>query len=104
MKISFYVIISHSLENALTLEEKNHLYRILQECINNTLKHTNDKAIKVSLYKEDKQIVFEYKDNGTVSNDNSRLNKTKGIGLQTIEERTEKIKGKQVYELDAQKR
>ncbi len=100
------LIISHSLgnvEDALTLEEKNHLYRILQECINNTLKHTNAKAIKVSLHKEDKQIVFEYKDNGTVSNDNSRLNKTKGIGLQTIEERTEKIKGKLVYELDAQK-
>lgn len=88
------------IENHLTLSQKNHLYRIIQESINNTIKHSNAKAIKIIVKNEEEFILFEYKDNGTNVKESSILNKTKGIGIQTIEERAIKLGGKINFNLN----
>jgi two-component system, NarL family, sensor kinase len=73
---------------------QSQLYRIIQECVNNTLKHAEAKALKLILSYSDDQFLFEYMDNGK-GMQSDRL-KT-GIGMDTIRERSNKIGGKVYY-------
>lgn len=75
----------------LSLFHQTQLYRIIQECINNTLKHAEAKALKLILSYKDDQFGFEYMDNGK-GVDSDRLNT--GIGMDTIRERSSKVGGK----------
>jgi two-component system NarL family sensor kinase len=67
------------------------LYRILQELINNTLKHANATSIYVELESINQTLTFIYEDNGIgfLIND---LNQ-KGMGLRNIKNRVEKMNG-----------
>jgi signal transduction histidine kinase len=72
----------------MPLEYKTQIYRILQECINNTIKHANATALKISIKENSSGIEIEYRDNGSgISDQNIR----EGIGLMTIRERADKI-------------
>lgn len=62
-----------------------HLYYIVQESVNNAVKHAAATAIDISLYRKDEYIHLCIKDNGQ-GIDSS--NKTKGIGLQIMQYRT----------------
>jgi two-component system, NarL family, sensor kinase len=84
----------------LPIEMKTQLYRILQECINNTLKHANATALKITFYKAGSSYELTYRDNG-VGKSGQELNK--GIGLRTIEERVRKIGGKVHFEFNTGK-
>ena len=76
----------------LSLEEQTQIYRILQECINNTLKHAEATALKISIRKQLSNLEIKYRDNGKGL---FEYNKAKeGIGLMTIRERANTIKGK----------
>jgi len=75
----------------LTIEVQTQLFRISQECVNNTLKHANATALKITLKNQDGVMVYNYRDNGSgmelaISNE--------GIGMMTIRERVNKINGK----------
>ena len=52
--------------NQYTLNSKNgmHVYRILQEAINNAIKHANASFISIKLSEEKKHICLQIKDNG----------------------------------------
>jgi signal transduction histidine kinase len=92
------IITSHELDNSvddLSLSDQTQLYRILQECISNTLKHASAKSIKVSLLKEGAKTVFIYRDNG-VGVQKATSQKSFGIGMMTIKERVHKLSGKLV--------
>jgi signal transduction histidine kinase len=78
----------------LSLFHQSQLYRIIQECINNTLKHADAKALKLILSHTESQYLFEYMDNGK-GLQSDRL-KT-GIGMDTIRERSNKLGGKVHY-------
>lgn len=73
-------------------ETQTQLYRILQECLNNTMKHAEAKSIRLLLEKEKDEWVFTYQDNGK-GMDNSNFSQN-GLGLQTIKERALKIGAK----------
>jgi signal transduction histidine kinase len=60
------------------------LYRVLEELINNTIKHARSTKADLSFTAEDKMLIIEYADNG-VGMDVTTLNK--GMGLQNIESR-----------------
>ena len=67
------------------------LYRIVQEAVNNTLKHTQATQITVSLTEFDDQVVLYYKDNGpgmTVQSEEGD-----GRGLKNIRERISILSG-----------
>lgn len=67
------------------------LYRISQECINNTIKHSQASALKIALYRKEGSWLFEYRDNGRgISGSASR----EGLGMMTIRERVDRIGGK----------
>ena len=69
----------------LSLEAKTHLYRIVQECINNTVKHSGASALKVEIIQNKKEFSFEYKDNGKGIEDDKA---EKGLGLLSIAHQT----------------
>ncbi|MEM0994914.1 MAG: sensor histidine kinase [Bacteroidota bacterium] len=62
------------------------LFRIIQELLNNTLKHANANQIKIDLQFYDQQLKLTYEDDG-VGFDLTQEQKTKGIGLKSIESR-----------------
>ena len=74
-----------------------HLYRIAQEAVNNALKHSQAKEIRISLRQNDDQIVLEVSDNGVgIEAAGSRVDitrKDRGMGLRTMQYRAGMIAG-----------
>jgi signal transduction histidine kinase len=83
--------IDSSVDN-LSLVKQTQVYRILQECINNTIKHAEAKSVKVLVNKEEEEFVFVYRDNGKGIDLSS--SKHQGLGMMTIKERVSKMNGK----------
>ena len=74
----------------LDLETSSQIYRIIQECISNTIKHANASALKVSVEYKNEQLIIQYRDNGIgISDSQNKL----GLGLLTIQERTAIVGG-----------
>lgn len=70
-------------------------YRIIKELINNTLKHAKAKKIEIELECENQYLILKYKDDGIGINEKAlKQNKTKGLGLNNIENRIKTINGK----------
>lgn len=68
------------------------IYRIVQELINNTIKHAAAKNAIVQIAKTDKQIAVTVEDDGK-GFDTVLLQKAKGIGWTNIQSRVEFLKG-----------
>lgn len=72
------------------------IYRILQECLTNIIKHAQATQVSVDIKKQDDHISFEVVDDGKgfdVRQARSRQAKGKGIGLVAMEERVRLIRG-----------
>ncbi len=67
------------------------LYRIVQECISNTLKHSQATEIKIKLEYKNKQVHLDYRFNALWE---TQDNPTNGIGMRTLEDRLKTINGK----------
>ncbi len=80
--------ITHKVE-ALSLSVKTHLYRIIQECTNNTIKHSGATALKISMSEKNNEFSLIYQDNGK----GISTKKSKGLGLLSIIERVKMING-----------
>lgn len=83
-------------DNSIDWEElpnktKIHIYRMLQECMQNIYKHANASLVKISFQLKNNVILLTIEDNGSGFN----INKAKrGIGLKNIDSRVSDIKGK----------
>ncbi|WP_343790435.1 sensor histidine kinase [Wandonia haliotis] len=78
----------------LPLEIQTQVYRIVQESINNTIKHANASALKIILVQQGGYYQFEYMDNGRGFTEKEISD---GIGLNTIRERALKIGGRAIF-------
>lgn len=67
-----------------------HLFRITQEAINNTLKHSGAKQADIQLFGYEKEIVLSYEDDGHGFDPNTL---TRGIGLKNLKVRVESMHG-----------
>ena len=74
----------------LSEQQKNHLYRIMQELIQNTIKHSGAQSLRVLLSCTDNKIVINYQDNGKGI---TTINEDKLSLLYTIKERLRIING-----------
>jgi signal transduction histidine kinase len=74
----------------LSINIQTNIYRIIQECVNNTIKHSGATGLKVSIIKTNDEYEFLYLDNG-IGIKNKR--KSEGIGLLSILERAKILNG-----------
>lgn len=72
------------------------LFRILQELVNNSLKHGHAKKIEIKCAFNNGQLQISYKDNGK-GFDSTQKRKSKGLGMNSIDSRIKIIKGKWDY-------
>lgn len=70
-----------------------HVFRILQELINNSIRHGKSSEISIDFHKKNNQNTCEYKDNG-VGFDPKIGNTKKGLGMKNIESRITFLNGK----------
>ncbi len=77
----------------INLSTETIVYRVICECINNTIKHANAEIINISLNCVNEILEIEYNDNGIGFDVSEILNSKKGIGLLNMQSRLESING-----------
>jgi len=74
------------------------VYRIIQELINNTLKHAQATRVRLQVHQFDRELNLMYEDNGIgIAGHN-----THGLGLSTIESRVRSLNGRMQFETNEQ--
>lgn len=74
-------------EGFLSPSNELHVFRIVQELMNNSIKHSEATTIHLSLNTEENLLSLNYKDNGKGC-DLENVQKVKGLGMSGIENRT----------------
>jgi len=69
------------------------IYRVLCECINNSIKHSKALKITIRLYSNQNILNFEYADNGNGFDYDKVIKEYKGIGLLNMQSRIKSING-----------
>jgi signal transduction histidine kinase len=77
-------------DNLLSEDAKLHVYRIIQELLNNALKHAHATEIDVQINNYDDELVIVVEDNGSGFNQETV---TKGLGLGNLESRVNLLRG-----------
>lgn len=75
------------------------LYRVIQECVNNVIKHANATSLDISIYNEEQGITVSIEDNG-IGFDKANMKHADGIGLKNMFTRIQYLKGE--LEIDSQ--
>ena len=83
---------TQGLEERLDSNVEMVLYRVIQECVNNVIKHANADTLDISILREDGSITGTIEDNGKGFNTHDLVN-SDGIGLKNIRTRIEYLKG-----------
>jgi len=83
---------SEGFENPVNSNIETVLYRVIQECVNNVIKHAEANILDISLVKEANEITATIEDNGKGFEVNKTAYKD-GIGLKNIFTRVEFLKG-----------
>jgi signal transduction histidine kinase len=92
------------IDDLIPKEMEIHVYRIIQECVNNIIKHAHATAGKVTIKRWYNRLNIDVEDNGTGFDVSlQRTQNERGIGLQGIIERTRFIGGTMRMESDTGK-
>jgi signal transduction histidine kinase len=67
-------------------------YRIIQELVNNAIKHSKAKELTVQMIQEKERLCFIVQDNG-IGFDITLLDPTKGVGLTSVKSRVDSFNG-----------
>lgn len=78
---------------SLTPERELNLYRVLQEIIQNTVKHSRAASLLIDIRKKDKTILLKTKDDGIGFNYSEKTRTAKGLGLFSLQSRAELLGG-----------
>lgn len=87
MKVNLY---TEGLNERLEPNLENVLYRVVQECVNNVIKHAEAHALDITLIKDEEGISITIEDNGRGFDPNQQRD---GLGLKNIRSRVEFLKG-----------
>ena len=89
-------------ESEIKEDHKVVIYRIVQEAINNIIKHAEAKNIIITLTKSDKGLLLRISDDGVGFNvQKMKKDKSRGLGLDSMEERALKVDG--VFKMSSSK-
>ena len=89
LKVHLY---TEGLDERLDSNTETVLYRVIQECVNNVIKHSGADTLDITIIKEPEEITATIEDNGK-GFDTSDKNKFDGMGLKNIRTRIEYLKG-----------
>jgi signal transduction histidine kinase len=89
LKVSLH---TEGLNERLDSDVETILYRVIQECVNNVIKHAGASALDISLIKDEEGIAATIEDNGK-GFDITDKSKFEGIGLKNISSRINYLKG-----------
>ena len=81
-----------TIDGLLTPENEINFYRIVQECLNNIVKHSKAKRASIEIYLEDQNILLTAKDDGMGFDPLASVEKP-GLGLNGIAERVKILRG-----------
>lgn len=89
---TFYrqLVIEKEASRLLTIQQRVELIKILQEAIANILKHSKASEVRVYLWQEEQQLVFQISDNGIGF---TGTNLPFGFGIRSLKKRTQSLKG-----------
>ena len=93
-KAKIKLINNISNESSISKEVKTHIFRIIQELLNNAVKHANASEINLLLTLINNTIKIKINDNGVGFNEQSEISKMKSNGLRNILRRTQLMDGK----------
>ncbi len=99
LKINLY---TDGLNERIDSNTETILYRVIQECVNNVIKHANASQLDISIIKEGENISVSIEDNG-VGFDKKITQTGSGIGLKNIETRMSFLKGSVEWESESGK-
>jgi signal transduction histidine kinase len=91
IKVSFSQ--AGDIENKLNSQQKLMIFRIIQEQVNNVLKHAQAKHLIIYLVSDKDRVYLEVTDDGKGFDPNDNNNK-KGVGLSNIISRADLFNGK----------
>ncbi len=90
--INFNTVINN-IDGSVTQENEIHLYRIIQECISNSLRHSDAKNVSLKILRQDNTIKINYSDDGKGFESNSEKNAPSGLGFSSMAERIKFLGG-----------
>ena len=87
--------VSLSVEGELKLDDylELELYRLVQEALNNTLKHAQASSVNIRIQSQPQNLLIEIEDDG-IGFDLQKESLSGGMGLATMEERAAALSGK----------
>ncbi|RYY35159.1 MAG: tetratricopeptide repeat protein [Sphingobacteriaceae bacterium] len=86
------VLETSGLDERLDNDVEMVLYRVIQECVNNVIKHAGATMLDIQLMRDSEEITITIEDNGQ-GFDTTNREKFDGIGLKNITQRIEYLKG-----------
>lgn len=86
-----FLSFNETLINQAEVVTQTTLYKIIQELVNNTIKHAKATVIDINISAHEDSINILFEDNGKGF---SKESSTKGVGLKNIEKRVQKLDGK----------
>lgn len=78
---------------SLTPEREVNMYRVVQEIIQNTIKHARATILKINIITKEKAIFLQTKDDGIGFNYSEKSLEAKGVGLLSLQSRAQLLGG-----------
>ena len=95
-KIKFDLQVDN-IDNLLSKDKENNIFRIVQECVNNILKHSGASVATVTVQHIENQIRIEIADDGKGFDFESAKEQSKGLGLKNLINRVSLLNGEIEY-------
>lgn len=95
VNIQFFII----KECKVPKEKEIHIFRMIQEILHNTIKHSNAKSLQIGLSEEHGNLLIFTKDDGRGFDVDKEKNSSKGLGLKSLESRVEIMNG--IYSVES---
>ncbi len=91
---SLNINFTHNVKLRLQHQTETSIYRVVTECINNVIKHSDATVLSVDIKQLPKKLVISIKDNGEGFNLNEVLLKKQGLGIINMNNRIDTLEGK----------
>lgn len=82
-----------NIDGIFNIEQESSIFRIVQECLNNIIKHSEANSAMVNIRKIEHHLVITIGDNGKGFDAEAMRNESKGFGLKNIQNRVALLRG-----------